>query len=159
MKRIVFLTLTLAALSAGLVRGQSSTVSSGGTASGTGGSAGYTAGQVAYTVLTGADGTAVQGVQQPFEISVTTDAGFPEITLEWKVYPNPVNDRLTLKAEGSFREDLTYLVTDMTGKTCRTDRIVSEETQILFTDMKPGTYLLRLSLRGIEIKVFKVIKH
>jgi hypothetical protein len=45
---------------------------SGSNASGSGGSASYSVGQVFYQIHSGSNGSVVEGVQQPYEISVIT---------------------------------------------------------------------------------------
>ena len=49
---------------------QQTTISSGGDAAGIGGKVTYSVGQVAWNILTGTNGSVIQGVQQPYEISV-----------------------------------------------------------------------------------------
>ena len=54
------------------IQAQKTIPSSGGNASGTGGKISYTVGQVVYTTNKGSNGSAAQGVQQPYEISAIT---------------------------------------------------------------------------------------
>jgi hypothetical protein len=75
---------------------------SGGNATGTGGTASYTVGQIVNITNIGTTGSSVQGVQQPYEISVVT--GIDDalgISIEMVVYPNPSTDFLKLKV-GDF---------------------------------------------------------
>ena len=50
-------------------------------------------------VQTETNGTVVQGVQQPFEVSIMTGIEHTEIQIGVKAYPNPTTDFLTLKME------------------------------------------------------------
>ena len=54
------------------VQGQQTIPATGGNASGSGGSVSYTVGQILSSSISGANGSVVQGVQQPYEISVVT---------------------------------------------------------------------------------------
>jgi hypothetical protein len=50
---------------------QNTISSAGGNAKGSGGSASFTVGQIFYTKLSGTNGSVVQGIQQPYEISIS----------------------------------------------------------------------------------------
>ena len=63
---VVFLLLGLGGLHA-----QENTTAAGGEATGSGGTASYSVGQVVYTTVTGTNGSVAQGVQHPYEISIT----------------------------------------------------------------------------------------
>jgi hypothetical protein len=49
---------------------QNTIPAAGGNAKGSGGSASFTVGQIFYTKLSGTNGSVVQGIQQPHEISM-----------------------------------------------------------------------------------------
>jgi hypothetical protein len=49
---------------------QNTIPAAGGNAKGSGGSASFTVGQIFYTKLSGTNGTVIQGIQQPYEISM-----------------------------------------------------------------------------------------
>ena len=82
------------------LQAQTSVNATGGNASGSGGSASYSVGQVVFTTNTGTSGSVVQGIQQPYEISVVTGIEQAKgINLELSVYPNPTTDYLTLEVK------------------------------------------------------------
>ncbi len=69
---------------------QETVPATGGDAIGSGGSSSYTIGQVVYTINTGTNGTAINGVQQPYEISTITAIEMAkDIGLSFSVYPKP----------------------------------------------------------------------
>ena len=71
---------------------------SGGNASGSGGTVSYAIRQVVYTINTGTNGSAAQGVQQPYEISVVTAIEeVMDISIEMVVFPNPATDFVKLR--------------------------------------------------------------
>ena len=77
---------------------QQAVVSAGAEAEGSGGTASFSIGQVFYNVSSGNNGYIVQGVQQPYEISVISSIHDAEnIKLTTSVFPNPVSEFLTLK--------------------------------------------------------------
>ena len=138
---------------------QQSMNSSGSDAYGIGGSVAFSIGQVLYTMNEGPVGSILQGVQQPFEISVET--GYYDITeqdLKITTYPNPSKDNLILKVESNNFEELYYILTDSRGVCLRNEQIIGEETKIELTSLPPSTYLLKIFKNKKEQKYFKIIK-
>jgi len=136
----------------------------GGNASGNGGSVSYSVGQIMYTTNTGTHGSVAQGVQQPYEISAGT--GIEEvkgITLQCSAYPNPANDFLMLKIEGSVETDnypsLRASLYDMTGKLLETTKIKGNETPISMKNLAKATYFLKITDNSKEVKAYKIIKN
>jgi hypothetical protein len=146
------------------VSAQTSLNASGGNASGSGGSAGYSVGQVAYQTHTGTNGSAAEGVQQPYEISVVTGIGEAKgITLSVKAYPNPTTDHLTLEVNDFELSTLRFQLYDMQGKLLQTERITGNQTSIVMSHLTPAAYFLKVvRTQGIvpqqEVKTFKIIK-
>ncbi len=52
--------------------GQETITSAGGNTTGSAGSVSYTVGQIIFSTFSGANGSVIQGVQQPYEISIAT---------------------------------------------------------------------------------------
>ena len=169
--RLFIYTIFLLAVSFTNVQAQESPTTAGGEAGGSGGTASYTVGQVFYTTQTGTNGNGVvQGVQQPYEISVVT--GIPEakgINLSVSAYPNPVTDYLILKIDNNYVQtmyassqqelsQLRYQIIDIDGKIIKTDNIIAIETKINTENLVQGNYFLRLIDNNKAIKVFKIIK-
>ena len=147
---------------------QESVSASGGNASGSGGSVSYTVGQVFYETITGSNGFIIQGVQQPYEISVVTGReDISGIDLICTVYPNPTTDILILKVDDSFIvPDKQYLASlyDINGKLLLNKKITVNETSIPMNEFVPGIYLLKVYqtrrvLSQQEIKTFQIIKN
>jgi hypothetical protein len=133
---------------------------SGGNASGSGGTVSYTVGQIVYTTNTGTNGSAVQGVQQPFEISVVT--GIEEalgISLEIMVYPNPTTDFLTLSVDNFEASNLSYYLYDINGRLLETKKLEGKQTSIAMSNLVPATYFLKVSEGSKELRTFKIIKN
>ncbi len=142
------------------LQAQKSVSVSGGDTSGSGGSVSYSVGQTVYQMHSGATGSQAQGVQQPYEISTVTGIDKSKlINFSAKVYPNPTSDYLILRIEDFERPDLSYELTDMSGKPLQSKIITDKETQINTMDFVPATYFLKVKENSQEIKTFKIIKN
>ena len=152
---LLFLVLQLTGLHA-----QEAIITSGGDASGSTGSVSYSIGQVVYTTNNGTNGSAAQGVQQPYEISVVT--GLEEakgINLDFSVYPNPAINYVTLKIENYKTENLMYQLYDNNGKLFENKKVTGSETQIDMSSLVISTYFLKVSNANKVLKIFKIIKN
>jgi hypothetical protein len=145
-------------LSLTIVRGQSVIPAAGGNVTGSGGSVSYTIGQVTYHTY-GTNGTVAEGVQQPYEISVVTAVENTEgITLEYKVYPNPTRDLITLTIKPFDHDNLRFRLYNLNGILLLDRKIESEETEISLESFSYAMYLLKVIKGNQEIKIFKIIK-
>lgn len=151
---VAFLLLGLGGLHA-----QENTVVTGGEAAGAGGTVSYSVGQVVYTTATGTNGSVAQGVQQPFEISVTTGINETSINLELSVYPNPTTNFLSLKVESKKLESLTYQLIDLQGKVIENKKVNDNSTTIKMEGLPKATYFLKVTNNQNIVKTFKVIKN
>ncbi len=118
MKHIVslFCSVLLSLLFASVLQAQSDISASGGNSSGTGGTVSYTAGQIVYQIISGSTGTVPPGAQQPCEISILTAIANTEgITLDYKVYPNPAADIITLIIRPFEPEKVWFRLYDLNG--------------------------------------------
>jgi hypothetical protein len=143
-----------------LLRAQNTIPAAGGGATGSGGSASYSIGQIVYTTNTGTNGSAAQGVQQPYEISVATaikDAG--NISLGFVAFPNPATDFIKLKIENYEVDNLTYSLFDINGIKLKTNKIESYETTVNMRTLWPSIYFLKIFDRNKEIITYKIIKN
>jgi len=157
-KKVILISLLLGL---GLIgQAQETVPASGGHASGDEGSVNYTVGQIFYNFQTGTNGSIIQGVQQPYEISVVS--GIEEakgINLEIATYPNPTTDFLILKVENLINVSLSYQLYDMMGKLLENKKLTGNETIILMANYIPAIYLLKIYDSQKEIKTFKIIKN
>ncbi|NOR88297.1 MAG: T9SS type A sorting domain-containing protein [Bacteroidales bacterium] len=128
-------------------------------ASGNGGSVSYSIGQLVYKSHTGENTSILEGVQQPYEISVVVSIPEAEnIKLSISAYPNPTNRYLTVKVENYDTEDLQYQFFDTNGKHLQTIQATGLETQIEVIKLVPANYFVKVLDNRKEIKVFKIIK-
>ncbi|HAD15258.1 MAG TPA: hypothetical protein DCF33_22760, partial [Saprospirales bacterium] len=81
-----------------------------------------------------------------------------ETDRRFRVYPNPVSDRLTV--ESAMGGTLIYEISDMRGKLLRAGEVGVESgrLQISFAAELPGVYLLRLREQGGAEAMVRVVK-
>ena len=143
-----------------VIQAQNSIPTSGGNASGAGGSGSYSVGQVVYTTNTGTNGSVAKGVQQPYEISIVT--GIEEakdISLEIMVYPNPATEFVKLKIENYEVQNLRYQLYDINGSLLQDNKVESNGTIIVMSNLVSATYFLKVTDNSKVIKTFKIIKN
>ena len=155
----IFYVLLLCSFFPRITEGQEAIVTTGGTATGTGGSATYTAGQIVYSTISGTDGYIIQGVQQPYEISVVTALENTEdITLECIVYPNPTEGSIKLVIKSFEDENMRFRLYDTNGLLLHDKKILDKETVISVDNLSPALYFLKVIKDKLEVKVFKIVK-
>jgi len=143
----------------GILLAQETSAASGGVATGSGGSVTYTAGQITYHAVTGTNGTASQGVQQPFEIYVETDienavaSAFP-----YRLYPNPTGASVKLVNGSCEKADLRYRLYNSAGVMIQDKKLEADETEISMESLPPAVYFLRVTNNNLEVIVFKIVK-
>lgn len=157
--KITLSVLIFLQMSFNIALGQSSIVSSGGDAQGNGGTAAYSLGQVAYTSNSSNSGTINEGVQQAFEIFVTTGIDEIGIKLEMVVYPNPTSDFLILEVKEYLDADLRYELTDIKGNSLFNKNLTGPKSEINLTELANATYFLTVYNRSQILKTFKIIKN
>jgi hypothetical protein len=158
-KKLKLSTVLLLGLGLTGLQAQSSGNATGGNASGSGGSASYSVGQVVYNTNTGTNGSVAHGVQQPFEISEVS--GLEEandINLSVSVYPNPTTDYLTLRIDEFEISNLSFQLYDISGRLLQSEKIISNQTSIVMSNLVPATYFVKVIQGCKEVKTFKIIK-
>ncbi|MBI5324901.1 MAG: T9SS type A sorting domain-containing protein [Ignavibacteriae bacterium] len=124
------------------------------------GSVSYSIGQSFYNIDYGNNGSIIQGVQQPFEISVV--GGIDEsdcIKLNCSTYPNPVSEFLNISIEGFTYNKYYATLYNSVGKKIKEIQIVSDETLIDMKNLASGNYYLNVMNQNSAFKVFKIIKN
>jgi len=159
-KRLKISVVLLFGLSFSGLLAQETVNAAGVNAVGTGGSASCSVGQVVYTTNIGTNGSVAQGVQQPYEISVTTGVieDAEGIQLAVSVYPNPATDYLILKIEGYELSNLSFQIYDISGKIFQNGQISANITSIVVGNLASGTFFVKIIDKNKEVKLFKIIK-
>lgn len=134
---------------------QSTTLSSGGEASGSGGSMSYSIGQLAYQSYAGSNAKLSEGMQQAYEGCMTT--GIEELSGDFKLYPNPAISYAELEVENF--EGLSYDLYDLQGGLLLSGRLIENNTRLDVRNLPKGSYFLRLSNTQNQRKSFTLIKY
>jgi len=142
------------------LQAQTTVNTTGGDGSGNGGSVSFSVGQPMYQTHTGSNGSAAEGVQQPFEISVLSVLeGVTGINLLLQAYPNPTTNFITLDIVDYEISNLTYQLYDIQGKIIQNQQIISSKTNIEMSNLVSSTYIIRVMQKNRELKSFKIIKN
>jgi len=149
--------LLLLAISCGSLNAQTAIAATGEDASGSGGSVSYTIGQVVYTTATGTTGSVAQGVQQPYDVSITTGVELENISLEMVAFPNPTKGNLLLSIANFEKEQLSYQLIDVQGKLVSSGKATSINA-INMQSLPISTYFLNVQDNNSIIKTFRIIK-
>jgi hypothetical protein len=156
-KYLFFLLLVLGFAS---LQAQTTVNTTGGDGSGNGGSVSFSVGQPMYQTHNGTNGSAAEGVQQPFEISVLSVLeGVTGINLLLQAYPNPTTNFITLDIVDYEISNLTYQLYDIQGKIIQNQQIISPKTNIEMSNLVSSTYIIRVMQKNRELKSFKIIKN
>ena len=107
----------------------------------TNGSLSWTLGETAIETYTAADYLLTQGFQQG-NLTVTSITDPEQSGFSVNVYPNPVQNHLTIEADLQGAE---YRIVNMQGKVVKTGKITETALQIDFSDLSGGTYLLKVN--------------
>lgn len=136
---------------------QQATPASGGEATGSGGTVSYTIGQMDYSNAEGV-GSANQGVQQPYEISVVAGLNEGGISLTCNIYPNPATDFVVLTTEKDAFKSMSYMLYDVNNKLIRKEKLAGDKTTIPMEGLTDAIYMLRVANNDLEVKSFKIVK-
>lgn len=138
---------------------QADVVGSGGDGIGSGGTVSYTVGQVFYQENNFNTGIESQGVQQPYEVSVVTDARQNTLEdVELQVFPNPTAEHITILATGKLDEELTVQLFDALGRELTSSGLESTGTEIPMQTLASATYFLVVRNKNSEQKTYQIIK-
>lgn len=123
----------------------------------TGGSVSYTVGEIAVQTTETANVSSFEGVQQAYEIY---KVGVTELALgsSIDVYPNPTNDRLTLKTK-NLNKNLSYELYDSQGKQIHKCASFSDGHTLSMTEFVNAVYYLKIFSDNQPIQTFKIIKN
>jgi len=131
----------------------------GGNDPGSEGAVTYSSGKLVYQVMTGITRSVIQGVQQPFEISVATVIEKPEdLNMEYKVYPNKVTKAIRLVIRPFEGNNMSFRLYDMNGVLLMDKKIENQEIAISMDNFSSAPYLMKVVKDNTEVRVFKIIK-
>lgn len=136
---------------------QEAVVPAGGNATGSGGSLSYSVGQLVYTVISDQNNSIVQGVQQPYEISVVISVPEVQPMNNVLLYPNPTENEVVLRL--NLTEGLYYRIIDIKGAFMESRMIMADQTIIDMSRYSASTYLLELIQNNKTIQTYQIVKN
>ncbi len=143
-------------LSASLAQAQTATVAAGGEATGEAGSVSYTIGQPFAGFAGNENGSINIGVQQPYIIGVVPPPdGIAELQADFAVYPNPTTDVVTVSTPVS--DEYTFELLSEAGAIVKKGDF-DESCKVEMSAFVQSTYMLRISNKKGQMKVFRIIK-
>ncbi len=158
MEHKLFLLFSLL-LTSSISLAQSVIPASGGTGTGSGGSVSFTVGQVSNNSIEGEPNYSIEGVQQPYEISIVNSLSEQEesgVTLS--AFPNPTEQHLKLSIGGKSYENLSYTLYSLKGDVLLSRKITTRETSLDLINFPNGTYLLKVLESTKPLKTFRIVK-
>lgn len=158
-KRAIKIALLLTVFALSNVNAQNATTGSGGNGSGIGGSVSYSVGQTSQGVHSSTSGTSAEGVQQPYEITLTNGIVRADVnTMEMTIGPNPSTDEVRLIIKDLKPGELFVEVNDAKGNNVIFGKLMSNETVFQFAKFSAGNYTMNVNRKGKVLKTFKIIK-
>jgi hypothetical protein len=158
MKSFVNLLITLYLIGYGLtIQAQNTIPATGDNATGTGGSVSYSIGQISYSTFSGTNGFIIQGVQQPYEISIVKENP-GNISFEITVYPNPTTGIIAMVIKPFNNENLIFQLINLKGIILLDKKVESEKTEIQMGNLPPSVYFLKVLFNDEIVEVFRIVK-
>ena len=138
---------------------QTAFVSAGSHMSNENGSVSASIGQIFYTQA-GDTEYVIEGVQQPYEISLITGIKDPSFS-DWApdVFPNPVQDLLSLELNCDDWSEVSAQLINTNGQVLLDLHVGDMLTGINMSVYEPGLYYLSLQKSNGEKRMFKIIKN
>jgi hypothetical protein len=155
MKRIIILTLLLAAAFYGLA--QEVVSSAGETYKTASAEVSWTIGETVIETVSNGSATLTQGFHQTkLTVTAISDNDWPGLKIN--AFPNPVGDILNMEFS-ILPEEISFVVIDILGKTVQQDFIKSDKTILDFSDFAAGHYFLKIQTKaGKPVQTFKIVK-
>lgn len=128
----------------------------GGMAIGAGGSSTYSLGQLFYEFMDNENNQVLNGVQQGIEFFKSKNT----LNINFKVYPNPVQDFLILELENTLiMPNLTYQLISLSGKSILNGSIEKMITRLQLDFLTNGIFILVIHVENRFLKSIKLIKN
>lgn len=136
---------------------QERTTGSGGEAGSTSGTISYSIGLIDYTNQSSAAGAISAGVQQPYELFALS---VEKWNLNWNlsVFPNPTTNLLFIESQDAI-EGLTYVLTDVAGKTIQQGSLPEIKNAIDLGSLANANYFLQIRVNESQIRMYQISKN
>jgi len=157
MKRNLILICATLLLSFWLVeiKAQEAVYTSGGSASGTDGFINYSVGTMVHAIEIEPDDDTDKSLN--LAVSDNKDKELNN-NIDIKVYPNPVTEFLTIKAENLKKFNLQYQLYNLNGTLILSGYIINENDCIDLQNIESANYLLKILSNNMVIKTINILK-
>lgn len=115
----------------------------------------YSVGLIHFKEATGSGGSSSVGSQIPYEILETLNVD-EENLVSLHVFPNPTSNYLYVKL--AREEQLTYTLSDISGREISNGKFSSLENKINLNDLNTSIYILHIYRDNNSLKSYKIIK-
>ena len=140
----------------GFINAQSGFVSLGADVSANNASMSFSAGQVDYQSIL--YGLLTQGNQQPFEYyNASIEKSFVS-SLQFSLFPNPVNNILNLDIKNPNDLEINYKITDVQGRLILENKYTTLNQNIHTSLWQAGMYFITFYNGNISVNTYKIIK-
>ena len=157
-KNQTLLLIYLSVAPIGLIFSQSAIATSSNDITTESGSISYSVGQIAYSEVNGANFSIIEGVQQPYEITIVSSNVDYVNDQKIDIYPNPVTESLIIETKlGQGRQ--SYVLRGVDGRIYLRDDIYSALEVVPMSELIPGTYFLMITQPNRKPIHFKILKH
>jgi len=124
-----------------------------------GGTVEYSVGQLTFHLVSGDDGSLMEGVQQPWEIQIMPGfSELPGVGLKCSLYPNPATTFITLEITGREPAGMECRISDMNGRILKNVPIHHTITTIAADDLPGPSCLVTLIENNLPLITYKLIK-
>jgi hypothetical protein len=117
----------------------------------------HTIGEVVTQTLSASGQVLTQGFLQtglPKSWPVNVES-LPDFAMS--VYPNPVHNQLIMQVE--LLPNMQFTMHDVTGVLIQRGLVLNERTELDFTNLSPGIYILRVFDNNQQFRIFQIVKH
>ncbi len=121
------------------------------------GSISFSIGQLVFNQQNASKHSKIQGVQQAYEISISTLTESTCKALNLSVFPNPTSSEVTISTD-DVREGLFAQLFDSAGRLVDAQKMLNPQTIFQFGELAATTYFIKITQNDNFIQTFKVVK-
>lgn len=153
---LILISLTLSAQSVS----PSVVATSGGHAQGEGLTISWTLGEMVIETFQNDNNDLIltQGFHQT-DIVITSVYEAKSLDIQISAFPNPVKEQLTVSVQEGAADSIQFGLIDLQGNLLLEGELEGRETNIDLATFRSGVYFLTLTIKGEQVKTFRIIKN
>ncbi len=118
----------------------------------------WSIGELAIETFQASDSWLTQGFHQGGLDIINSYEALP-LDYEISVFPNPVQDFLTLQGTFEDPSQMGYRIFDFQGRLLAEKQLDGKNTIISFGGLEPSVYFIKVIQKNQVVKTFKIVKH